>query len=149
MRFPLKPAWEACALGKWISVLSCITVSCSLAADGCVPSGWNDVKQAHILRLCFSPWAQSPSAVVQKLSLLPPLSLHIWPMCCCLCSRMCSPSQMLSILETFFRMVVHVSNSTVLIGKGETNVWRELVFLTCWRSSLLHSSFSLDELGHD
>lgn len=39
----------------------------------------------------------------------------------------------------FFRMVVHVSNSTVFTGKGETSVkivvWRELMFLICWRSS--------------
>lgn len=74
---PTEVSWEVCALGRWILVLSCITVSCSLAADGCVPTGWNDVKQAHMLRLCLSPWAQSPSAVVQKLSLLPPLSLHV------------------------------------------------------------------------
>lgn len=74
---PTEASWEACALGRWISVLSCITVSCSLAADGCVPTGWNDAKQAHMLRLCLPPWAQSPSAVVQKLSLLPALSLHV------------------------------------------------------------------------
>lgn len=56
---PTEASWEACALGRWISVLSCITVSCSLAADGCVPTGWNDAKQAHMLGLCLSPWAES------------------------------------------------------------------------------------------
>lgn len=54
---------------------------------------------------------------------------------------------------SFFRMVVHVSNSAGFTGKGEANVnimvWRELVLLMCWRSSLLHRSFSLDELGND
>lgn len=94
---PTEASWEACALGRWISVLSCIIVSCGL---GCVPTGWNDVKQARVLSLCLSSWAQSPSAVGQKFPLLPPLSLHGWPVCCCLCSRMCSPSGMLRILET-------------------------------------------------
>lgn len=154
MRLPLKPAGR---LVPWEDGSQCWAVSLSPVAwqlmvvspqDGMMlnkPICWGCASlPGHRVLL---QWCRSSHC-----SLLCPCTSDS---CAAACAAECVLHHKCSVFWrhcSFFRMVAHVSNSTVFIGKGETNVkirvWRELVLLTCWRSSLLHCSFSLDELGH-